>query len=264
VRKSPFNWLEVGRQLARDERFKSPNVQIRRDFLDEEAGRLRKKYCIPKKPKIHTLQRIANVAIFVDQELDQDAEWAGIPLATLEVVMRVNKIDASVAHDMLENLRVGKLRFDAALKVERDLRKSKAAGGVKRPDRKIGRSRLKAQETLVSLWKISNAADLLQIDPRADWRFAFVKPHGVFIAPFERSAGFFDAGVLVSGVNHRRVVNEFIRDVMAACALFRSVIVSMSDRKEDVDQFLRAFERSEQKPRNLTLFVEDKLVLQES
>jgi hypothetical protein len=258
VTTTAFNWLEIGRRLARDEQFRSANVQVRRKFLKEQGAALKKEHLTSKKLAVHTLQRIANVAMFVDEKLDQEIDWSSKPIATIEVIMRISKIDATAAYKLLARLQSGDLSFRTALGEETSLRKGQGNDN-RQPNRKINRSKDILRATIKSAWEISNPDDLLWIEPRADWRYSIVKSHGVFLGPFERSACYFDAGLLASGLNHRRIMDEFIREVLAACALF-TIVLAFVTETEDADRFLSVFEKSDNKPRNLTVLVQSEIL----
>jgi hypothetical protein len=200
-----------------------------------------------------------NVASFVDSQLEYNVDWSTLPIAVLEIVMRVNKLEPDVARTMLTDLIAGRLTFRGALKRESDLRERIPSEIAQEPQSSTVNGGPKMRAIVRSALELSKNESLVQIKPNEDWRFPLVKSHAVFLAPEIRSASLFSEAMLSGAVSPWRPFQEMLGSVFAACSLFKVVVVWLL-RDESADEVLRYLERSECKPRNLVLVVGPQLL----
>jgi hypothetical protein len=259
MKKRTAEWLEIGRSIGRNRLFRSPNIQTRRRFLADEAEALKKRKQTNKVLSVHTIQRFVNVAEFVDSQLDYDVEWSTFPIAVLEIVMRVSKIEPDAARSMLADLIAGRLKFRAALKWESDLREQMPSDAARKPQTGAVDGGPKMRAVVRSALKLSKDEFLVQTDPKSDWRFPLVKSHVAFLGPRHQSASVFYESMLAGAVDLRRPFQEMLGNIFAACSLFKVVIVWLL-REESADELLGHFGRSESKPHNLVLVFGPRLV----
>jgi hypothetical protein len=259
MKKQTAKWLEIGRAIAQHELFKSPNIHIRRKFLVDEAKALEKNEQTSEVLSSQTLQRFVNVASFVDKQLGHDVDWSTFPIAVLEIIMRVDKLDPDLAGTMLKDLIEQRLTFRRALTLESDLRKAGPRKATQKPQSGIGAAGKRIQSIIRSTLDLSKEESLVQINPTEDWRFPLVKSHAVFVASRFRSASIFNERMLVVSVNRRRPLQEMMGTAFAACSLFKVVIVWLMNN-DSAGEVLKYLERSECKPRNLILVVGTQLL----
>jgi hypothetical protein len=258
MKKRTADWLEIGRSIGQNPLFRSPNIKVRRRFLTDEANALQERMNAEDALSIHTLQRFANVAEFVDRHLDYVGQWSNLPIAVLEVVMRVSKIDPDEARKMLAKLTAGQLTFRAALKSESDLREQIPGETVHKPQAAADTGP-KMRAVIRSALKLSKDDSLVQVDPKSDWRFPLVKSHAVFLGPRQQSGSLFIESMLAGAVDLRRPFTEMLGGVFAACSLFKVVVVWLVG-EESADELTGLCRRSESKLRNLFLVVGPRLV----
>jgi hypothetical protein len=263
MQRSTTGWLEIGRAIARDQRFTGKDTQAKQEFLASEAAALAKAKRTPKVLSGHTLHRFASVASFVDSELESEIGWGDFPVASLEVIMRVNKVDPVVARTMLNDLRSGKLTFRAALTREDDLRKRDLGSHPELGLRSTHVSERKLHAVLRSALRLSKKDELFQIEPRDDRRYPLIRSsYKVFLAPRIQSACVFSEAILSSSINYRRPLLEMIGQSLAACALFKLVIVILLT-DEGLNLFLEYVREAETKPGNLVLLVGPRLIVRQ-
>jgi hypothetical protein len=260
---SAKDWLEIGRLIARDPRFTDHDAQAKQKFLASQASALAREKRTPKVLSTHTLHRFASAASFVDRELESDTGWGAFPVASLEVIMRVNKVNPAVARGMLTDLKSGELTFRAALTREGKLREQ-----ISNDQREIESKPKEADERKLravvrSALQLSKQDELFQIEPREDWRYPLIRSsHQVFLAPRVQSACIFSESILPASINYRRPLLEMIGQALAACSLFKLVIVRLfSD--EGLDLSLKYFRKAESRPSNIILLVGPRLVATE-
>jgi hypothetical protein len=259
VKKRAANWLEIGRSIGRNQLFRSPNKQIRRRFLSDEAEALEKREQTDEVLSVHTIQRFVNVAEFVDNQLDYDVQWSNFPIAVLEIVMRVSKIKPDAARCMLADLTAGRLTFRAALKRESDLREQVPGETAHKPQTDAIDAGSKIRAVVRFALKLSKDELLVHADPKSDWRFSLVKSHAVFLGPREQSASVFYESMLAGALDLRRPLHEMLGSVFAACSLFKVVIVWFLG-EEGANELLGHCRRSESELLNLVVVVGPRLV----